>query len=257
MLYGLLDHYGGRLPEDTVVVFNNTGKERGETLEFVHRCEVEWDVPIVWLEYHRAEERPLNRHKVVDYERASRNGEPFETLIDVKNMLPSPVRRFCTQFLKIHPSDWYLRRELGWPKRYLSLLGMRADEPRRIRSSLMSECLVDYPLYHDGQTRASIRRFWREMPFDLGIEDLFGNCDLCFMKGTKKLAHIIREDPGAADWWIAQEARKNKGYYSFRDGGKVYKALTESALAQGALFAEEDIPDHLSWDDGGCFCGDW
>jgi 3'-phosphoadenosine 5'-phosphosulfate sulfotransferase (PAPS reductase)/FAD synthetase len=34
-----------------IVCFANTGKERQETLDFVHACEVNFDVEINWLEY--------------------------------------------------------------------------------------------------------------------------------------------------------------------------------------------------------------
>lgn len=51
MLRRILDAFGGKLPAGGKVVFCNTGKERPETLDFVERCSVEWDVPVTWLEY--------------------------------------------------------------------------------------------------------------------------------------------------------------------------------------------------------------
>src|SRR4051812_42051434 len=38
---------------DVSPMFCNTGKERDETLDFVHEIEVKWGIPIVWLEYTR------------------------------------------------------------------------------------------------------------------------------------------------------------------------------------------------------------
>jgi hypothetical protein len=38
MLWRALQAYGGKLPDDHVVAFANTGKEREETLRFVHEC---------------------------------------------------------------------------------------------------------------------------------------------------------------------------------------------------------------------------
>ena len=60
---------------DALVVFCNTGKEMPETLEFVRDCEKHWGVPIIWLEY-----AGKKQYKVVNYDTASRNGEPFERL---------------------------------------------------------------------------------------------------------------------------------------------------------------------------------
>ena len=77
MLWKVLEANEGKLPLDAIVCFANTGKEEEATLKFVHDCSINWDVPIVWLEYRDAEVK----FAVVDYKTASRNGEPFEALI--------------------------------------------------------------------------------------------------------------------------------------------------------------------------------
>jgi hypothetical protein len=51
MLWRVLQSNGGKLPEEAVVCFANTGKEDEATLEFVRDCAVNWSVPIVWLEF--------------------------------------------------------------------------------------------------------------------------------------------------------------------------------------------------------------
>ena len=51
LLRHMLDAHGGRLPPDLMVCFANTGKEMPQTLDFVRDCGVQWNVPIVWLEY--------------------------------------------------------------------------------------------------------------------------------------------------------------------------------------------------------------
>lgn len=53
MLWHILDAHGGALPADVHVCFANTGKEREETLRFVHDCETHWGVRIHWLEWRR------------------------------------------------------------------------------------------------------------------------------------------------------------------------------------------------------------
>ncbi len=83
-----------KLPEDAIVCFANTGKEDEATLKFVNDCSINWNVPITWIE--------------VTYETASRNGEPFEAVIEKKNYLPNPVTRFCTIEMKIRPIANYL-----------------------------------------------------------------------------------------------------------------------------------------------------
>lgn len=91
MLWRVLQANGG-LPADTVVCFANTGKEVEATLRFVRDCAERWQMPIHWLEYLPMEPGFM----LVDFERASRQGEPFEALIRKRQYLPNPVARGCT-----------------------------------------------------------------------------------------------------------------------------------------------------------------
>lgn len=50
-LWRFLDHLGGKITGRRVVCFANTGDEDERTLKFIERVSLEWDVPIVWLEY--------------------------------------------------------------------------------------------------------------------------------------------------------------------------------------------------------------
>jgi len=50
MLWNILQAHGGALPADIRVCFANTGKEREETLRFVHECETRWGVRVHWIE---------------------------------------------------------------------------------------------------------------------------------------------------------------------------------------------------------------
>ena len=79
MLYKVLEANQMSLPDDAVVCFANTGKEDEATLKFVHDCETHWNVPIVWLEWAGYQEP---KFKIVNYQTASRNGEPFEECIN-------------------------------------------------------------------------------------------------------------------------------------------------------------------------------
>lgn len=102
MLRRVLDAFWGRLPDDIAVVFCNTGKERVETLDEVERCSIEWDVPIVWLEYRRDA-----KHKFVEvnYATASRNGEPFLELICAKATLPNVARHAGLSLYRLRRRD--------------------------------------------------------------------------------------------------------------------------------------------------------
>ena len=264
LLRQVLDAYGGDLPAHVVPVFANTGKEREETLQFLHRIEREWSVAVRWLEYRYRREaaggiRDLKHtHTVVDFSSAARHGEPFEAMIDAKKMLPHVKARLCTSQLKVNPIKWYVERELGWhPDSWANVLGIRADEQRRIRVALMVECKVAYPLALAGVTIAEIERYWRTAPFDLGIRSDQGNCDLCFLKGRGKLLALIAEDPKRTEWWVEQEEKlrllrgsklDNPSVAQFSKRGS-YRELRDMALSQYRLPLDDE--PSLS-----CFCGD-
>lgn len=267
MLRRILDAHDGALPENARVCFQNTGKEKEETLEFIQTCGIQWNVEITWLEYEYRPEAaggikdPKHCHRVVNFESASRNGEPFWSIITAKRMLPNPVTRFCTEVLKIETANRWLRRDLGLdPKVVLAVLGIRYDEPKRWSKALLEECKTVYPMAMAGVTLAEVTRFWQESPFDLAIPSGAGNCDLCFLKGRDKLVWLIRQEPRMADWWVAVEehvqrlpGRRNKADPVTFKKNRSYASLVEAAAdptEQLTMFGPSWEPD-IS-----CYCGD-
>lgn len=243
MLRLTLDAHGGKLPSYIVPVFCNTGKERPETLDFVERVSLEWDVPIVWLEYRRWTDYPGHSEtrwackprkacprtglEVVNYATASRKGEPFRMAIENKSILPNVAVRYCTQWLKIKTSWRYARNVLGW-KEYTNAIGLRADEPKRLASQKPDPKSTPgetpcAPLSRGTVCRDDVMDFWQQMRcgmdlepwlalpphkrpgWDLALRPHEGNCDLCFLKGQGKLLNILQNKPDLADWWIEQE----------------------------------------------------
>jgi len=255
MLWRFIDANDG-LPDDCIVTFANTGKEEEATLRFVDRCSKEWDVPIVWLEYQWAEETK-DRFKVVDFDTAARNGEPFEQMLKAKKYLPSPVQRFCTVELKIRTISNYLFSIGMTEKRShgenMAIVGIRADEMRRAVKIEPHR----RPLVAAGVTKQTVSAFWAEQPFDLELPNIggvtpHGNCDLCFLKGGSLINSLILEDPSKADWWARMEreihATKPLGR-RWRKDRPTYAQMQVIAREQGQLdlAGDETIP---------CFCGD-
>jgi 3'-phosphoadenosine 5'-phosphosulfate sulfotransferase (PAPS reductase)/FAD synthetase len=260
MFWRVLQANDGKLPEGSVAAFENTGKEREETLEFVRDIELHWGVPIVWLEYRDDEQG----YAVVDFDTASRKGEPFEALIRKRNYLPNPVARFCTVELKIRTLHKYLKNELGWTE-WDQMVGIRADEPKRIANirarpspEIAAETLI-IPLAEIGTRKQDVGAFWSDQPFDLKLPNIngttpWGNCDLCFLKGPRQVFSMIREEPPRALWWAAQENRgtssKPDGAF-FRNDRPSYQRMLDYAASQGNLFAGDVENEAIA-----CFCGD-
>jgi 3'-phosphoadenosine 5'-phosphosulfate sulfotransferase (PAPS reductase)/FAD synthetase len=226
MLHRILQAHDGKLPDDVVVCFANTGREHHATLDFVRDCSAHWGVPIAWLEYARG---------VVNYDTASRNGEPFAALIDRRKYLPNPVTRFCTTAMKIEPIGAYLKSlgRVDW----MTAIGMRADEPRRV-AKLRGQPDKFAPLAEAGVTRDNVLAFWAASHFDLalpthgGITPL-GNCDGCFLKGASSLLSVFRAEPERAVWWAAQEAKIGA---TFRSDRPSYAEMRRMATDHGELF---------------------
>jgi 3'-phosphoadenosine 5'-phosphosulfate sulfotransferase (PAPS reductase)/FAD synthetase len=242
MLWRVLQAHDMSPPSDAKVIFCNTGKEHEATLDFVRDIEKQWNVHIVWLEY--LKEQP--KFKIVNYDTASRNGEPFAELITNKQFLPNSVMRFCTTELKIHPITRYMA-SIGHEE-FQTFAGIRADEPRRVvklRETLQA------PLATAGVRQADVQAFWKANSFDLGIEfrdkvTPLGNCDLCFMKGGNQLMSIIQREPNRAIWWAEQEKKIGGRFSKDRPD---YTQMMEFGKNQTDMFDQDE-------ETIACFCGD-
>jgi len=264
MLWRILQAHGGKLPDDVIVCFQNTGKEMVETLDFVHECSQRWNVPIVWLEFTGFEPpgRAKCHYKVVTRDTASQNGEPFEALIHALQLLPNPVARTCTSYLKIKTMISYLKA-LGWDD-WDIVLGIRADEPGRVarlrapgRDNRGGTPVV--PLADANTSARDVAAFWRSQPFDLRLPNMngktmHGNCDLCFLKPAAQISSLIAEKPERAVWWMKMEAlalalaSKPSGAV-FRSDRPTYAQMARFAAQQGDMFDQDE--EALA-----CFCGD-
>ena len=234
MLHHILEANDG-LPPDCVVTFENTGKEREETLCFIDAVARAWSVPIHWIEWRGfIEDRPQRfcRFEEVSFATASRNGEPFDALLDNITMMPNPVMRLCTINLKIRLGACYMR-SLGYDE-FDAVMGIRADEPGRVARMLDPQRDNDagtplLPLNTAGVRKADVLSFWQSQPFNLDLDaqgDL-GNCDLCFLKARHKIVRAIVDEPARADWWIEAERRFG---YRFRANRPSYVELKREAM---------------------------
>lgn len=240
MLHQIVHAHGGSLPDDVVVAFANTGKEREETLRFVHECGSRWGVKIHWLEWRKAKPR----FEEVGFNSASRKGEPFAELVRGKSYLPNWQARFCTQHLKVEVLNGFAQAQ-GWKGgEYAEVIGLRYDEGMRIMKGMANaekygrQCR--YPLSKAKARKADVMAFWAVQPFDLGLQSWEGNCDLCFLKGRGLRKRIIRDDPSRADWWAEQE-RLTGGFFDKRDR---YAGLVEEVHNSPTMFDEPDDEEY-------------
>jgi 3'-phosphoadenosine 5'-phosphosulfate sulfotransferase (PAPS reductase)/FAD synthetase len=249
MLCKIVEAHDGTLPDDVVVCFANTGKEREETLRFIDQVGEHLGVKVHWVEYAPAAEdatklgRDADSWRRVSFETAARHGEPFAELVRRGNMVPTTFIRSCTSQLKIHPQRGIARELLGEDTDYQIVFGIRADEPRRVARAKLQQDRGEnraLPLAEAGVGKLDVAAFWAAMPFDLELPNHDGvtvgsNCDLCFMKTTPQIIGQIRLDPARADWWAEQELRTGM---LFRTDRPNYAALKIIALQPQLDFGE-------------------
>jgi len=274
MLYQILEEYNFKMPDDLHILFANTGKEMEETLKFVREIERQWPVRIRWLEYYRVPGAPIIRpgtehykypevgcHGVreVDYNTASRKGEPYEAFIDVKAewrmkvkdedpILPNVANRWCSFGLKIAPMDQWMKEDCGYES-FDCVVGLRADEPSRVKKLHKNNTQVKEfvtPMYDACVVIDDVIDFWKNHPFDLALEHhpklgtYKGNCDLCFLKSGKKIAQIIEEHPESLDWWVEMEEKTGATFARNRPSFKQIKEHRELLISLKTLDDEAD-----------------
>lgn len=190
-------------------VFANTGREREETLDFVNECDKRWGLDVVWVE---AEIQPYGTgttHKIVNYETASRDGEPFEKMLD-KFGIPNMAFPHCSRELKLRPIHSYVK-SLGWTD-YDTAIGIRIDERHRVgKTPEFIYPLIDYDI-----DKRTVNEWWQNQPFTLQLEEYEGNCKLCFKKSDKKLVKAINERPEDLEWVARMEKKHSLGIHGNR-----------------------------------------
>jgi 3'-phosphoadenosine 5'-phosphosulfate sulfotransferase (PAPS reductase)/FAD synthetase len=270
MLHRLLQEYS---TNDLIITFANTGREMEETLQFVRDIEKYWKVSVRWVEYTQTSDpvvrmkgaKPVigcHGFKEVTFETASRKGEPFEAIINVKKqfreqtskkpaILPNVTDRWCSGELKHRTMDRFMR-SIGHLT-YSIAVGLRYDEPHRVaklKAQDSTKLSYVFPLYDAHTEVQEVLDFWHTQPFDLRLPNdpelgtYAGNCDFCFLKRKAKLARMHIEQPERIQWWADQELRTGA---TFRRNGLTFLQMVQRS---------EQLSCELDVDLGDCLCTD-
>lgn len=205
MTFLLLTQWRSRWDE-IVILFANTGFENEATLVFAKRCEEMFGVRVVWVEaVVHPQKRKGTKHRVVDFDSASRNAEPFLAVIQ-KFGIPNQKYPHCTRELKHRPMYSYLHNELKWKRgSYDIAIGIRADEPQRV-SPTAAESNIIYPLVDLAPTtKPGVNLFWSQQVFRLELLGYEGNCKTCWKKSFRKLLTIMQDTPEKFEFFEEME----------------------------------------------------
>ena len=193
---------------EIAITFANTGSEHENTLKFVDQCDRIFGWNVAWVEAVVNPEKGKGiRHKIVNYETASRNGEPLEADF-AKHGLPGPGWLHCTRDTKEMPIKDYLKRELGWKwGDYWIAIGIRADEIDRVSENREKLKFV-YPLADAGWTKEDVKRECASWPFDLDLKgEHYGNCVWCWKKSLRKLLTLAKDDESLFDFPLKMDEK--------------------------------------------------
>lgn len=228
------NHY---INDELVFVFANTGEENEETLRFVDQCDKLFNLHLVWVEALVDSEMGIGTtYKIVDFETASRNGEPFEQVI-AKYGIPNLKFPHCNRELKLRPIHSYIK-SLGW-KDYYTCIGIRNDEIDRVSKDRKKNKIL-YPLVSEvPMTKAKINFWWSQQPFRLNLTGYQGNCKTCWKKSFNNLYTIANENPQYFEFnqrmedkysnMIIKDRTNNADNYTFFRGGKSTKQILDEA----------------------------
>lgn len=233
---------------DMVFVFANTGLENEQTLKFVKQCSDHFGFDIHWVEavvQHGVRKGTL--HKVVNYETASREGEPFEDVIK-KYGVPNQAFPHCTREAKLSPITSFTKSYFG-TRDYYTAIGIRSDEADRINSKA-GELKLIYPLISKNyipMTKPKINFWWSQQPFRLELKGYQGNCITCWKKADKKLFQIYKENPSSFDFMNRMEQKygmvrgeKSVFFRKQRSTNDIIEAATEF---DGVVLDDADVYD--------------
>lgn len=138
---------------EQICIFANTGMENEETLEFLDRCDREYNLNIIWLEAVVHGHWKGNTYRITDFKNAYRIHQYFDPMHPFhahvkKNGIPNSTYPQCSDRLKEHVIESYKKANgLNGVKQ---ALGFRVDEKNRAMSKPVRDALSKAGIAHSG-----------------------------------------------------------------------------------------------------------
>lgn len=182
---------------DTDFVFMDTGAEHPKTYEFVKNVVNYFDINLTCL---RVVVNPElgsgNSYRIISLDELKQDLQPFRDVC-YKYGLPYLGGAFCTRAMKLEPFTRYCNNKYG-KNNYQTWLGIRADEPRRLKAKDGYSYLADICDFD----KQDVINWWKRQPFDLEIPEHLGNCVFCIKKSISKIALATRDEHKMAENFI-------------------------------------------------------
>ena len=195
---------------DVEYVFMDTGAEHPKTYEFIRNVVKHWGIELTCLKaVVNPEMGKSNDYKIVSVDELKWDLSVMKTAMKKYGAF-TLNRPYCTEKLKTIIFNKYKADVLE--TKYKTWLGIRADEPRRIKFTNANADLfkkktgnpenVHYLAFLSDFEKQDILQFWQGQEFDLEIQEHEGNCVFCVKKSLKKIALAQRDNPELYDDWL-------------------------------------------------------
>ncbi len=175
-------------------IFMDTGCEHPLTYRFIREVVKFWNVPLTVLQVdinpELGQPNGYTEWEPKDIQTRMPVLKPFMDMVK-KYGTPYIGGAFCTDRLKLTPFTKYCDDHFGRGN-YITWLGIRADEPRRLKPKPGVRYLAELSDFD----KSDVIRWWRKQPFDLQIPEHLGNCVFCIKKSTQKLGLACKDEPG-------------------------------------------------------------
>jgi hypothetical protein len=232
-------------------VFLDTGAEHPKTYEFIRNCVKHFGIDLTCLRALVNPEKGIGvTYKIVGLDDCKPDLQPWKDFT-AKYGTPYVSGAFCTSRMKTDPFDKWCNNTFG-KDNYTTWLGMRIDEPRRIRDRKNIRYLAEISL----MDKASILGWWSEQPFDLDIEEWLGNCVFCLKKGVNKIALAQRSEPEMAAEFhelLASDSVRTLGERPAGNAGIYRNWMTIPAIVEAfAPFSDDQIKARMRSASGSC-----
>ena len=179
---------------DAVFIFCDTGAEHPNTYTFIKQCVKHFNIELVCLKAVVNKERGVGvTYKVVDVDSIGWDLSMFSDISKKYGAPFNPSGAHCTQHLKTVPFYKYCDEKFG-KGNYTTWLGIRVDELRRLKPKKGVKYLAEL----SQMDKNGILGYWRDMPFDLNLDEWLGNCVFCIKKPVNRVALATLSEPELA-----------------------------------------------------------
>lgn len=186
-----------KMDPDAHYIFMDTGAEHPATYEFVRNLVRHWDLNLTCLRViPNPEMCKASTYEVLTVDQIGPDLEPWKRMLQ-KYGHPYVGGAFCTDRMKTTPFTKYCEEHFG-KGNYMTWLGIRTDEPKRLRPREGFAYLANISDFE----KQDILDWWEDQPFDLGIQEHLGNCVFCIKKSLQKVALATKDEPELAKQFV-------------------------------------------------------